>query len=344
MVNAILNACKNILRSVKDQIKKIIKPVTLSIPVGVLTDMPRSRAHLLAENAFLRHQLRVLKRGTERPRLTNSDRAGLVLLARLTRFWRSALHIVQPDTLIRWHRDLFRCYWKRKSKSTLVAPDRVVKAGRPRLPQETIDLIRQMARENRRWGYERIEGELLKLGYAVSVRTVRNVLKRHRVVPAPERGKSTWRAFVGHYKAQMLACDFFTVETIGLRTLYVLFFIELGTRRVRFAGCTAHPDSTWVTQQARQLVWQLEEDEQPMRFLIHPVHSEVRILTQFVQYWAALCRTPSHPVTTQFIRTVTCRRHRDDWVTVRYWVREYEDYFDRARPHHPVLNVLGQDE
>ena len=98
---------------------------------------------------------------------------------------------------------------------------------------------------------------------------MRNILKRHGIVPAPERRKSTWRAFIAHHKEQMLACDFFTVETIWLQTIYVLFFIELATRRVHFVGCTAHPNSTWVTQQARQLVWQLEDEERTTRFLIH---------------------------------------------------------------------------
>ena len=110
-----------------------------------------------------------------------------------------------------------------------------------------------------------------KLGFQVSKTTVSTVLERHGVPPAPERGRqgSSWRAFLNHYKDQFSSCDFFTVETLGLQTLYVLFFLEHGTRRVHLAGCTALPTGAWVTQQARQMSWKLDEREIPMRFLIH---------------------------------------------------------------------------
>ena len=131
-------------------------------------------------------------------------------------------------------------------------------------------MILRLARENPRWGYGKIEGELLKLGFQVSRTTIRNVLKRHDITPAPVRsGSIGWRHLMTHYKEQLLACDFFTVETIWLQTLYVLFFIELGTRRVYLAGVTANPNQIWVTQQARQMVWQLDDQESPLRFLIH---------------------------------------------------------------------------
>lgn len=130
-------------------------------------------------------------------------------------------------------------------------------------------LIVRLARENPRMSFDKIQGELLKLGYAVDRSTVRNVMRRHHFPPAPERGRSSWRTFLNHYRMQMLACDFFTIETIGLQTLYVLFFIELGTRCVHLVGCTTTPDSAWVTQQARQLLWQLSDEPVKMRFLIH---------------------------------------------------------------------------
>ena len=116
-------------------------------------------------------------------------------------------------------------------------------------------LILRLARENPRWGYSRIQGELAKLGCRVGRSTVRDVLKGRHVPPAPERGHrgSTWRQFLARHRHQIVACDFFTCETLFLKTIYVLFFIELGTRKVHFAGCTAHPTATWVTQQARQL-------------------------------------------------------------------------------------------
>ena len=106
-------------------------------------------------------------------------------------------------------------------------------------------------------GFDKIEGELLKLGYQVNATTIRNMLRRHQIAPAPHRGRSSWRTFLGHYKHQMLACDFFTVETVTLQTLYVLFFIEIGSRCVHLAACTTTPDNAWVTQQARQFTWTL---------------------------------------------------------------------------------------
>ena len=120
-------------------------------------------------------------------------------------------------------------------------------------------LIVRIARENPRMGYDKIQGELLKLGVKIHPSTVKNILHRHNLLPAPQRGCSSWRTFLKHYWQQMLACDFFTVETVRLETLYVLFFIELGSRRVHLAGCTINPDRAWVTQQARQLVWCLDD-------------------------------------------------------------------------------------
>jgi len=150
------------------------KPATVSLSAGALTDMTRNRVDLIAENAILRQQLIILKRQVKRPKLTDGDRIRLLLLARITRHWHYALHIVQPETLLRWHRELFRRYWRRKSRT---------RKQKSRLPQETIDLIRQMAVENCLWGAERIRGELLKLGIEVSKRTVQRYLPKQLLIP-----------------------------------------------------------------------------------------------------------------------------------------------------------------
>jgi len=136
------------------------------------------------------------------------------------------------------------------------------KGGRPATSQELKDLIVRLAEENLGWGYGKIEGELIKLGFDVCDTTVSNVLKANGILPAPVRaGSIGWRTLMSHYKDQLLACDFFTIETIWLKTVYCFFFIELGTRRVYLAGITDHPDGPWVAQQARNTVWLLEEQE-----------------------------------------------------------------------------------
>ena len=159
MFTAIINACKTLINRVKTQIKKTTKPTTATLAAGALTDLPRRKSDLVIENAMLRQQLIVLKRTVKRPKFTNGDRVRLSFLARLTDSWQSALHIIQPDTLLRWHRDLFRWYWKRKSKA---------KSNKPRIPQKTIDLIRQMARENPLWKGKKIQGGVAQTGYQAS--------------------------------------------------------------------------------------------------------------------------------------------------------------------------------
>ena len=134
MLTHLFNFCNNL----GSRIKQWVKPTTIILVAASLTDMTRSKADLIAENAMLRQQLIVLNRQVKRPQLTNGDRFRLVLLARCTQFWQQALHIVQPDTLLRWHRELFRLYWRYKSRK---------KNRKPRITQETIDLIKQMARK-----------------------------------------------------------------------------------------------------------------------------------------------------------------------------------------------------
>jgi len=202
------------------------------------------------EILLLRQQLRILQRKQPRPpRISRWEKLTLLVLANkmtgMTSSTRSRLSQVvllfKPDTLLKWHRELVRRKWTFKKKAPL---------GRPPIPPDVEALLLRLAHENPRWGYGKLEGELGKLGYDIGRSTIRDVLKRRRVPPAPERGKggSSWRTFLAHYKDEMVACDFFTVETAWLKTVYVLFFIELGSRRVHLAGCAANPTSAWVTQ------------------------------------------------------------------------------------------------
>lgn len=163
MFSTFWSACKNLFNRIKETIKKATKSDTVSLAANAVTDMTRSRKDLVAENAMLRQQLIVLNRQVKRPKFTVGDRIRLTLLTRFTQFWKSALHIAQPGTILRWHRDLFRRYWKHISKS---------KQRKPRIPQKMIDLLKEMVQNNRLWGAEKIQGELLKLGITVSKRTI----------------------------------------------------------------------------------------------------------------------------------------------------------------------------
>src|SRR5664280_1106792 len=204
------------------------------------------------ELLVLRHQVKVLQRQVKRPRLSRLDRVLFAATsARLPRSGWSSF-IVRPETLLRWHRELVRKKWSYR---------RTGQPGRPPIEPDARDLIVRLGRENPRWGYQRIRGELLKLGIRVSATTVRTILLRHGLDPAPRRGGPTWTEFLRSQASGILATDFFTLETI-----YVLFFIELATRRVHLAGVTAHPDSAWVTQQARNLA--IDERLSSVRFLL----------------------------------------------------------------------------
>lgn len=220
------------------------------------------------EILLLRRQLAIYERKQSQPmRLSRGEKLTLVVLGiklraktgRTIQQMRGAIRIVKPATVLGWHKQLVRLKWTYRQRN---------RGGRPRTDRELEQLVLRLARENG-WGNGRIEGELLKLGYDISDETVGNILRRHGIPPIPERDtSSSWRHLMTHYKDQLLACDFFTVETVFLQTIFVLTVIEIGSRRVHFAGCTAHPDNTWVTQQARQMVWKLEERDPVMRFLI----------------------------------------------------------------------------
>ncbi len=211
------------------------------------------------EILVLRHELALLRRRSGRPGFEPADRALLAALSRALprRVW--AAFSVRPETLLRWHRQLVARRW--------TYPHR--KPGRPPLARPRRELILQLARENPHWGYQRIAGELKRLGLAVSPTTVRKVLSFAGVPPAPERARQSWRSFLRQQAASTLACDFFTVETLALQRIYVLFFISLATRRLEFIACTPNPDGAWVTQQARNLVMQLGEQERRFELLIH---------------------------------------------------------------------------
>jgi putative transposase len=227
---------------------------------GCLALLARSDRAKDAEILILRHQIAVLLRHAQAPRLSWADRAVLSALARLlpTGSLRQVRLIVSPRTLLRWHAGLVKKRWAYPRRSP----------GRPRTAQAVRALVLEMARDNPGWGYRRIHGELTGLRYKLAPSTVWQILKDAGIDPAPRRARETWRAFLATQAKTILAADFFHVDTVFLRRLYVLFFIEHGSRRVHLAGVTAHPADSWVTQQARNLLMNLEGQANSVKFLI----------------------------------------------------------------------------
>jgi putative transposase len=209
--------------------------------------LAQSQASKDAEILALRHEVAVLRRANPKPKTTWTDRALLAALARILPKLLRAHRIVTPSTLLRWHRRLVAAKWRQPK-----AP------GRPPIPDELVALILRLARENRRWGVVRIQGELRRLGHRVAASTIRKILRSHRI-PPPAQHDESWRTFLRAHAATLLATDFFHVDcAVTLTRLYVAFVIELESRRVHLLGITEHPTAAWAAQLARELTWQLD--------------------------------------------------------------------------------------
>ena len=287
------------------------------------------------EILILRHQLKVLRRRAGRPRLRRLDRVVLAAASRALPRPAWGSFMVSPETLLRWHRELVRRKWTYRRRRA---------GGRPPLDPNTRELILRLGRENPTWGCMRIQGELAKLGIRVSATSIRTLLRRQGLGPSPRRSGPRWSEFLRAQARGILACDFFTLETLFLKTLYVLFFIEVGTRRVHVAGVSANPDSAWVTQQARNVSYDLADRDTRIRFLIRDRDS--KYTSSFDEVFRSdgaevICTPIRAPKANAFaerwVRTV--RTECLDWILIlgrrhlERVLRVYVEHYQRGRPH-----------
>ena len=286
------------------------------------------RARLAMENLVLRHQINVLKRNVKRARLQDSDRAFWVLIRRFFKEWKDHLVLVKPETVIRWHRNGFRYYWRRKSRS---------KPGRPPISMEVIHLIRRMSTENVLWGAPRIKSELALLGHEVAKSTVAKYMVRRT-----DRDRSQcWRTFLANHLNVSAACDFFTVPTLTFKVLYAFVVLSHDRRRIVHLNVTRHPTAAWTAQQITEA---FPGDEAVPRYL-HRDRDSIygdcfrrRIAAMGIEEVVNAKQSPWHnPFAERVVGSI--RRECTDHVIalgeghLARVLRSYADYYNRSRCH-----------
>jgi putative transposase len=305
---------------------------------GWLILLGRSEEAKDAEILVLRHEVAVLRLQVARPKVSWSDRALFAAPVRLMPRELRACRLVRPATLLAWHRRLIAAHWTYPNTP-----------GRPRIAPEIRDLVLRLAGENPRWGYRRIQGEAVRLGYRVGEGTVRRILAATALRPGPRRASPSWQQFLRAQAHGLLACDFFHVDTVVLRRLYVFFVIEVDTRRVHILGVTRYPSGPWVAQQACNLVMDLGEQVGRFKFLIRDRDAKFTAAfdSVFTDAGARVIKTPVRAPRANAImgRWIGgCRRELLDRTVVwnqRYLLhvlRDYEAHHNTHRPH----RCLGQ--
>jgi putative transposase len=308
-----------------------IQPMTPLIS-GFLTLVAaffRSHYRLGLEIVALRQQLGVLKQKNLRPRLRKADRLFWILLRRVWPAWKTSLIIVQPATVVSWHRAGFRLFWRLRSRSK--------QPGRPKLNCEVRVLIRQMVKENPTWGVPRIHGELLKLGFEISERTVSRYIRR---LSPSDQSRKLWTTFLRNHREAITAMDFFAVPTLTFRVLYCFFVIEHGRRKILHFNVTEHPTGPWIVQQLREAF----SESNPCQYIIFD--RDAKFGTEVTELLKATGIKPkrtaySSPwqngVAERWIGS--CRRELLDHVIVlneshlRRLVRDYISYYHADRTH-----------
>jgi putative transposase len=299
-------------------------------PIQVVADLcHRSRRELVVENATLRHQLSVFRRTSGRPRLGLTDRLRLLVGAALLPAWRKAIVVVQPETILKWHRAGFRLFWRHRSKSRNGA----------RLNADTIDLIRDMAKRDRLWGAERIRGEMLKLGIKVSKRTIQKYMRGVRT----NHGGQSWATFLANHADATWACDFIQAYNVLFRQVYVFFIVHLGSRKVVYAAACRNPTQEWTTQQLRNATMDGEAPKILLRDRDDKFGASFNRVAEGVgiRVIKTAVRAPDmNAIAERFVGTA--RREILDHVIVLddqhlgRLVAQYKEYFNEARPHQGI--------
>jgi putative transposase len=323
--------------------------------LNLLLLLGRSSASKDVELLVLRHEVAVLRRANPTPRFDWADRAVFAALVRRLPPMLRGHRLVTPGTILRWHRRLVAKKW--------TYPHRI---GRPPVDEAVASLIDRMARENQGWGYHRIQGELLKLGYRVGASTIRRILQRLRVPPAPVRDTdTTWRQFLRAQTSTMLACDFFHVDcAVTLQRIYVFFVLEVASRSVHLLGATTNPDGRWTTQQIRNLVMDLGDRVTEFQFLVRDRAGQLTASFDAVlaDVGIQVVRIPprcprANCFAERFVRTL--RAELTDRMVIisqrhlRIVLAEYVRHYNGRRPHrardlrppqptHPVANLSHQ--
>ncbi len=326
-----------VAQKVQERLIKWITPLKVAPVVATLADIAKTKKELIAENALLRQQLIVLNRQVPKVEFKPLDRLIFVILASLVKNWKQALLIAKPDTLLHWHRQGFKLLWKLKSKVKS-------KERKPKISEETIALIKKLAKENKLWGAERIRGELLKLNIKVAKRTIQKYMRQVRTTTATGQ---TWSTFLKNHANEIWACDFLPVTNLFFKQIYAFFIVEHGSRRVVHFGVTSHPTQEWVTQQLKEAT---PFDQKP-KYLIRDRDS--RFGHQFdlvakasgIEILKTAYRTPKmNSICERFLRSVR-RECLDHWFflgerQLMLVLKEYVGYFNQHRPHQGLNQAI----